>query len=194
MEAVNGITPLEFPDYDGGVAKIDSVCCSGASVSYFWRGSARGRHVEQTVFSAKQALKDSGAELNPIQEADFEAQIEDRLSLAQDGELIPVDHVKTIRRKPAIEMFEIRWTDVSVNRRDRVSGLVAQEIAHVRLYYIEEGFNWVVGVHIHEKVIIEEDEQATLDLQDVEIDEAIHFVEDHRDGWWGVEELQASET
>ena len=176
------------------MTKIDSVCCSGDSVSYYWRNGAPGRHVEQTVLDSKQALTCSGVELNPIQEADFEAQIEDRLTLAQDGSLIPVDHVKTIQRNPSIEMFEIRWTDISVNRRDRVSGLISQGIAHVRLYYIEEGFAWIVGVHVHEKVIIEGDEEATIELQNVEIDEAIHFVQDHRSEWWGVSEFQDSQS
>lgn len=176
------------------MAKIDSVCCSGAPVSYYWKYGTPGHHVEQTVSATRKALESSRIELNPIQEADFEAQIEDRLMLAQSGSLIPVDHVKTVRRNPSIEMFEIRWTDISVNRRELASGLISQGVAHVRLYYIEEGLTWIVGVHVHEKVIIEEDEQATADLQNVEIDEALHFAEDHRDEWWGVGELQDSQT
>lgn len=179
----------DFAAYHGRMGGIRTVCCAGVPVRYYWKKTSENQHVRATVEAAKAALQDSGAELNPVLEADLEAQIEDRIELAEQGRLQPIDHVRTVRRSPRIEMYEIRWTHIGVVRVDKVSGLKSSGEAHLRLYYVETGQTWVVGVHIHEKIVISDDEAATRTLQNVEIDEAVSFAELRAEDCWGVEEL-----
>lgn len=117
-----------------------------------------------------------------------EAEIEDRLQLAELGGLRPIDHVKRIQRVPEISMFEIRWNQIHVTKQDRVSGTYQGAEVMVRLYYAEEGKPWVVGLRVHEKTIGATEEETNR-LQNDEISKAETYFKARRKDRWGVDEL-----
>ena len=43
-----------------------------------------------------------------------------------------------------------------------------------------------LGLHVHEKIVIEGNEQETRDLQDMEIDHAARLYEERKECHWGV--------
>ena len=54
---------------------------------------------------------------------------------------------------PSLRMYEIRWSEVQAIPVDPVSGAFGQRVENiqVRLYYVERGDAWVVGLLAHEK-------------------------------------------
>lgn len=165
-----------------------TVCCSNQEVAYYWRFAPSGQHVEDTVAACVNVLIQNGYAFNDWLQADCEAQIEEVLELAMRGQLEPVKHVKKIRSTPVKDMYEMRWQDISVVVQDRVSGLKNIRPVLLRLYYIEEGGPWVVGVHVHEKKI-EGTEAEIVQAQDREIGIATRRVIDADSQNWGVLEL-----
>lgn len=126
-----------------------------------------------------------------LTEGDAEALLEERLELAEKGRLTPEEHVKSIASQPQLDMFEIRWNNIHVVDVDRVTGLYGDgHSAMVRLYYIEEsGQDWIVGLHVHEKEI-GDDDAHTNQLQNQEIDKAVMLSNQlQADNWW-VKELE----
>lgn len=169
--------------YRGAVIKT-SVCSARKPVAYYWR-ECTGDHVRETVDKLMDVVNEN-RKLNDYQSSQCQASFEELLETAQDGRLIPGDHVKTIRYDPAIDMFEFRWIDLSVTPQDPVTGLYGAEVlVHVRLYYVEEGQPWVVGLHCHEKEFLEDDEKTDA-AQDVQIKIAVdyHYANEPRS--WGV--------
>lgn len=130
-----------------------------------------------------------GAATNEYIDADNEDAFMRRLVLATRGRLTPIDHVKSIASVRAVDMFEIRWTDIVAIARDPVSGLYRGSLTlHLRLYYIEEGQQWVVGMHAHVKEICD-DESETRRRQNVEISKAESHAIAGSDRRWGVDAL-----
>lgn len=164
------------------------MCSQGKAVSYYWRMCPNGGHIEQTAEKVVEILKNNGHVLNGYLEADCEAQIEARLELAESGRLEPAEHVKRVRRAPEIHMFEIRWNHIGTKRQDKVSGMYEESRAMVRLYYVEQGEPWVVGLHVHEKAFGPNDDETNR-LQNQEMDKARTCFEAGADSWWGITEL-----
>lgn len=175
--------------YDNRVTSKFSVCSQGGPVSYYWRFCTGGGHIEQTSSRVVETLQKAGYVLTGYAAEICEAEIEDRLELAERGGLKPVEHVKRIQRSPEVDMFEIRWNHIMVMEQDRVSGEYQDVKALIRLYYFEQGEPWVVGLHLHEKVIVDGDEAETSRLQNVEIDQARECFEQCRESRWGLDEL-----
>lgn len=157
-------------------------------MSYYWRESPNSDHIAQTAQKVVEILEDQGYILNGHVGAMCEAEIEDRLELAQAGRLRPIDHVKRIQRVPEISMFEIRWDHIQVTTKDPVSWEYQGTNVMVRLYYAEEGEPWVVGLRVHEKIIGFTDKETNR-LQNEEIDKAEKYFTARRSGRWGVTEL-----
>lgn len=165
-----------------------TVCASKRKVTYYWRYCVSGDHQQETVDKLLATL--DGYVLNGNMRADAQAQFERRLRAARRGRLTPGDHVKTIRRNPELHMFEIRWDDVRVMKVDPVSGRYSDPFGvSVRLYYIESGESWVVGLHCHEKDFSgSEDDKRN--AQNREIDDAAACARDGEAARWGISELQ----
>lgn len=167
---------------------IRTVCCSNQQVSYFWRFTPQGRHIANTVDKCVQVLRDNGYLLEGCLEADCEARIEDVLELAMLGKLEPVEHVKRVSGSPVRDMYEMRWQDIAVATEDRVSGLKDRVSVLLRLYYLEEGGPWIVGLHVHEKWVGGTEEEIKA-RQDEEIDKATEIALSAESDDWGVLEL-----
>lgn len=173
-----------------GALKV-SVCSRGASVDYYWRLCVTANHLAECVAKLMDCTRSPDRKSTPYLDSDNQAQFEKTLGLAKKGKLRPGDHVKTVTRDPLVDLFEMRWDDVAVIPMDPVSGLYGKGTAmSVRLYYIETGEAWVVGLHAHEKKI-GGSEQETRDLQDTEIDCALRLHRSLEAARWGVPELSA---
>ncbi|MHC9568785.1 hypothetical protein ACQX29_03435 [Corynebacterium diphtheriae] len=170
------------------MASSKTVCCSNQSVSYFWRFALKGKHIADTVDKCVQLLRKNGYLLEGYLEADCEAQIEEVLELAMRGKLEPGRHVKRISSSPIRDMYEMRWQDIAVVSEDRVSGLKDRVSVLLRLYYLEEGGQWVVGLHVHEKWVDGTDEEIKR-KQNEEIEKATQTALDNEANNWGVIEL-----
>lgn len=120
-------------------------------------------------------------------ERDIRAEFKARINSAIKGRLKPEEECKPLRSDP--ELYEIRWSDLSIPRKDLASGLYLDpDHAHFRLYYGERADrDWFIGVHVHEKVIVPNDPRATDEGQQEEIDEAVRIFQ--APGDWGIPEL-----
>lgn len=168
----------------------ESVCSSGDSVNYYWRFCSTSNHIGETVINATEKLRKNGYTISGVLQGDFEAQIEYLLELAEMGALKPIDHIKRIHRAKPLNLYEIRWDNLKVFRTEKASGLYSQAKVRLRLYMVEEGDNWVVGLYLHEKRVIKDNSGETNRLQDVEIDAAVKLCEDCSDENWRVKELE----
>lgn len=175
------------------VVKV-SVCSRRKPVDFYWRSCVDGGHIDAAVDALMRSIRRADrTAINPYLDADNEAMFRVRLELAEQGQLVPDDHVKTISFDPALDMFEIRWLDVQAITQDLVSGLYGRRVTdiNVRLYYIELGYAWVVGLLAHEKVYGLDDEETNR-LQDVRIERAVSICRGDAARWWGVPELEAA--
>jgi hypothetical protein len=107
---------------------------------------------------------------NPYAEVMARSEFRKRLEAASRGELVPVDHVKSIEHPLAAEMFEIRWQDINVTKVDDHGGMRFDTV-HVRLLHAEPGCLGVTALALraHEKLIVPDDSRATREAQDAEI-------------------------
>lgn len=170
-----------------------SVCSRRKPVDFYWRSCVDGRHIDAAVAALMASVRrPDRVASNMYLDADNEAMFKARLELAAQGRLLPDDHVKTISFDPDLDMFEIRWTDVQAIDQDPVSGLYGNRVKdiNVRLYYIELGYAWVVGLLAHEKVYGSSDDE-TNQLQDERIGCAVAICRGDARRWWGVSELEA---
>ena len=92
---------------------------------------------------------------------------------------------------PSLRMYEIRWSEVQAIPVDPVSGAFGQRVENiqVRLYYVERGDAWVVGLLAHEKDVslsVQDDIDA---LQDEMIRQAGAIAIAEEADAWGVPEL-----
>lgn len=121
--------------------------------------------------------------------ADAKAGFKARLKAAEAGTLTFPGMWKPITTDP--ELYEIRWSDVAVQERDPVTGILTLENVEVRLYYSEHHFDsWFLGLHGHEKVIVEGNHDETTRLQNAEIEKASSFYDENVTDSWGVSELR----
>ncbi len=127
---------------------------------------------------------------NRIINLDNEEMFRARLESAQRGKLMGGDQLRTVRKDPRLDMFEIRWTDIAAIPWNPVTGLFGERVdtIHVRLYYIEQGEPWVVGLVTHEKAFGDTDAE-TAQLQDQWIEQAVRIAWDDADDRWAVPEL-----
>lgn len=176
--------------YDRQVTTKESVCCKKRKVAYFWRdctGDHVEEHVEETV-DKLMTIVQSAHDLNDYQSAECQAAFEDLLKVAQRGRLHPNEHVRTVQLDPAVDMYEMRWADLCVTPRDPLTGLYGEEVsAQMRLYYVETGQPWVVGLHCHEKEIFEGDAERTRAAQNEQIKLALSYHEAAKHRTWGVD-------
>lgn len=111
---------------------------------------------------------------NPYAWAMAKSEFRKRLELACRGILIPVDEVKPIERGRSEKLFEIKWT---VPVQDGLEGGSFRfHDVQVRAYHsepVELPFGFV-GLHVHEKRIVDGNDAATRDLQNVEKDHLLH--------------------
>ena len=167
-----------------------SVCSKNKAVAFYWSFAPRGCHIEAAVLALQQSIERPSRARTAYLSADNENMFRERLRLAVRGRLRPSEHVKAVRQSPPqMDLFEIRWQDVRIVPIDAVSGLYGNaESVMVRLYYVEQGQAWVVGLHAHEKEI-GEDDSATAALQDQEIAQAVQLAKSAELSRWGVPEL-----
>lgn len=158
-------------------------------MAYYWR-ACTGDHIAETV-SKLMGIIESHYSLSDHQSVLCQTAFEDLLHLAQRGRLTPGDHVKTIRLDPTVDMFEMRWADLSVTPRDPVTGLYGTEVtAQMRLYYVETGQRWVVGLYCHEKEILPGDRDGTAAAQDWHIERALEVHRQIAHRHWDVKIIQ----
>lgn len=165
----------------------------GKPVIFYWRQGIAGLHIDCAIEDLLRAIQKPDRVATPYADADHRAQFKRRLRDATRGRLVVSEGetpVKEIQR-PEARLFEIRWQDILVDDRDPVSWLVKpRRPALVRLYYLEPATTrWVVGLHTHEKVVIDGDEEETRRLQDDEIDVAVERATGQASEGWAVPEL-----
>ena len=155
-----------------------SNCSTGLPVDVFWHacpdlGSLDG-HIDALVRALVNVLKEPACRRwNPYAETMAQREFRHRLVAASRGDLIPVDHVKSVQHPMAAEMFEIRWQHVNVT--EVVDGKTRHRQAQVRLLHAEPARLGLValGLHAHEKRVVRGDARATRAAQDREIETAI---------------------
>ena len=108
-----------------------------------------------------------------------------RLEKAAQGKLYPPEELKSLRGNDVL--FEIRWSqgEISVNEVNRVGIPVEVRLIHAQPF--DQLGLCILGLHAHEKVIIEGDSVATKAAQDAEIDTAEHLLIAGYPTHWGVE-------
>lgn len=158
-------------------------------MDYYWR-FCTGNHIEETVQYALDLLRDSGYRVEGFYQDELEAQIEDLLEAAEAGELRPLDHVKRISKAKPLDLFEIRWNDLIVFKIDKVSSQYVRTSVLLRLYFVEEGEQWVVGLYLHEKQKVK-DKAEEARLQNLQIDKAMQVCEESSRENWGVSALDS---
>jgi hypothetical protein len=113
------------------------------------------------------------------------------LKRATAGSLKPVTHVKDIDRAAKEFVFEIRH-DFQVVEID-ANGNKTHRKTRVRLYITEPPAHpdHVIGLHLHEKVVVDGDNDETNRLQNIEIDAAVARYNRGRANNWGITDLAA---
>ncbi len=156
-----------------------SNCSLGLSVDLYWHArpevSTQAEHVDAIAGALMDVVKaPPERRWSPYASIMLEREFRHRLAAASRGELEPLDHVKSLDHPLAAEMFEIRWQHVPVTEAT-VDGGVRHRDVRVRLLHAEPAALGVVaiGLHAHEKVVVDGDARATRDVQDAEILKAV---------------------
>ena len=166
-----------------------SNACRGRRVDFYWYGGGNGtaqEHITLAVEALMGAIKaPENRRWNPYQEALIRAKFKKRLEKAAEGKLYPPEELKSLRGEDVL--FEIRWSqgEISVNEVNRVGIPVEVRLIHAQPY--DQLGRCILGLHAHEKVIIEGDPAATKAAQDAEIDKAEHLLISGYRTHWGVE-------
>lgn len=171
----------------------ESICSDGAPVSLYYAGCTDGSHIDRAVEAALTAIGGTERRMNPYMVATNEEELRGRLTLAATGGLVPADQVAAIRADPTLPLYEIRWIDDELKvEEQRPDGVWGRRGVHVRFYYAEhfDGSRRAILLHVHEKVILEGDSDATRAAQDAEIAAAIKVYVEGTGSGWGVPELQ----
>jgi len=166
-----------------------SNACLRLPVDFYWYGGGDGtqeQHIALAVEALMAALKKRHRCRNPFNERFTQAEFRKRLEKAACGDLQPPEEIKSLRAGDIL--FEIRWAGIPVHERPP-TGPERYTTAEVRLIhaqpYDELGL-CVLGLHAHEKAIIDGDAQATKRLQDYQIDLAEQLFSSGRSTCWGV--------
>ena len=112
------------------------------------------------------------------------AEFRKRLEKAAAGTLVPVDEIKPVG-DGLCSLFEIRWSGIQVTDVEP-DGRQSFSTIQMRLLHAEPSDIGIdaVGLHAHEKVIVEGDPQMTRQLQDDQIATAENrFRSECSDGW-----------
>lgn len=183
--------------------------CSQRAVTFFWRGCSTKDHLDRVLDDCMDALVgpiagdiSSVIELAPGQEQYAKSKIKSRLKQAEAGKLRYPKAVETLKPRPGINLYELRWDKLGGTKRNRASGLPSPGVETVRLrvYYVEQPTDgdWALGLHAHRKDLImkadspgEVDQEATRNVQNGHIDTALTTLRDGATTWCGVPELQA---
>lgn len=130
-----------------------SNCCKGLPVDIYWR-YCPAEEDEGHIVAIVQALFDAiaGADRvwNPFSGAIVRAEFTNRLRKAAQGDLVPVDHLKSLRGGRD-NLFEIRWLDINVTERS--GGRIRHVTTGARLIHAEplKVSVGMVGLLAHEK-------------------------------------------
>ena len=168
-----------------------SNACLDLPVDFYWYGGGNGtaqEHISLAVKALMAAIKKPrNRRWNPYQEAMIRASFRKRLEKAAQGKLRPPEELKSLRG--GVALFEIRWRDIDV-REVNSSGIDSYAQVEVRLIHAQPFDQLglcILGLHAHEKVIVNGDPVATKAAQDAEIDKAEHFLTSGYPTHWGVE-------
>ena len=168
-----------------------SNACLDLPADFYWYGGGSGtaqEHINLAVAALMAALKEPmNRRWNPYQETMIRANFRKRLEKAAQGKLRPPGELKSLRGD--VILFEIRWRDIDV-REVNPSGIDSYAQVEVRLIHAQPYDQLglcILGLHAHEKVIIEGDPAATKAAQDAEIDIAEHLLISGYPTHWGVE-------
>ena len=151
-----------------------SNCTLDVDVDFYWHvtaSSAEVDQIEQAVDALWDAIRRPGQRRwSPYASAHVRSEFRDRLVVAASGGLRPHDEVKPVGNEQAA-LFEIRWVDIDVIDLDERMEPVEYRTVGARLYHSEPLVLSVaaVGLHAHEKVIVDGDDRETHRLQDLEI-------------------------
>ena len=168
-----------------------SNACLDLPVDFSWYGGGNGtaqEHISLAANTLMAAIKaPANRRWNPYQETMIRATFRKRLEKAAQGKLRPPGELKSLRG--GATLFEIRWRDIDV-REVNPSGIDSYAQVEVRLIHAQPFDQLglcILGLHAHEKVIIEGDPAATKAAQDAEIDIAEHLLISGYSTCWGVE-------
>jgi hypothetical protein len=163
-----------------------SRCTQRAALDFRWYGfpkAANGKDLEVATDAFMEALSGPSRLWNPYNKAMVRSEFRDRVAAAKNGQLKPVDHVKSVDEDNPPPLYEIRWQDVTVTERTENGGL-AHPTVLVRMYHSEPPAvpTFFIGHHIHQKVT-DGDVNAQ---QDAEIAIAKKFYDSGEPHLWGV--------
>ena len=168
-----------------------SNACLGLPADFYWYGGGSGtaqEHINLAVAALMAALKEPmNRRWNPYQETMIRANFRKRLEKAAQGKLRPPGELKSLRGD--VILFEIRWRDIDV-REVNPSGIDSYAQVEVRLIHAQPYDQLglcILGLHAHEKVIVEGDPAATKAAQDAEIGIAESLLNSGYSTCWGVE-------
>lgn len=168
-----------------------SNACLDLPVDFYWYGGGNGtaqEHISLAVNALMAAIKaPMNRRWNPYQETMIRATFRKRLEKAAQGKLRPPGELKSLRG--GATLFEIRWRDINVRE---VNPLGNESYAQVEIRLIhaqpyDQLGLCILGLHAHEKVVIEGNPAATKARQDAEIDTAEQLLISGYRTCWGVE-------
>lgn len=168
-----------------------SNACLDLSADFYWYGGGNGTEQEHITLAVEALMGAISApanrRLHPYQEKLNRALFRKRLEKAAQGKLRPPRELKSLRG--GATLFEIRWRDIDV-RDVNSSGIDSYAQVEVRLIHAQPFDQLglcILGLHAHEKVIVNGDPVATKAAQDAEIDKAEHLLTSGYPTHWGVE-------
>lgn len=170
---------------------VSSNACLGVAVEFYWidAGDRTGdQHIDQAVAALFGVIEGDGRRLwNPYAMAMVKGEFRARLQKASEGKLQPFDEIKGLRGGNLL--FEIRWSGINIRQKKHGTDLEEYHRVEVRLIHAqpyEQLGLCLLGLHAHEKIIVDGDSKATKMWQDFEIDEAERLYHAGRPYCWGV--------
>ena len=163
--------------------------CLDLPVDFYWYGGGNGTAQEHISLAVKALMAASKAPANrrwnPYLDKINRAHFKKRLERAAKGKLYPPEELKSLRGDDVL--FEIRWAggEISVNEVNRIGIQVEVRLIHAQPF--DQLGLCILGLHAHEKMIVNGDPVATKAAQDAEIDIAECRLTSGYSTHWGVE-------